>query len=647
MSKHFPLFIKSLLLLTIIAFFDRMLFIGFNQGLINGIEIKDVLHSAYWGLRFDASVSAFLALFSYLVAYIVGRLLKGNFLDTLRHALYASVTSLIMLEGADIIYFMESNHHLGYEALNWHKDTIGLILTAINTHLGAFFLHLFLILVALVVVWWIFCPVDDRLIFSTRKGWASQPELQLLLTILISIVLIRGGFQAIPLEPLHAQEIGDRQKAALALNGAYNALFFSVTHNEVRPIKLSIDSKIDTAAIFNKLYANNSNSLEPQGEFKPYNIVLILLEGWSASLMGSYGYERNMTPYFDALRSLSLTTYVMLAGGHRTTEGMFATLCSAQNPLGQTVAQSQLQNFEYLCLPHLLRAKGYSTAFFQGSQRNTSGTGAFAQLLGFSDSYGKVDVKQREYEENSRGVHDPDLYKFVLSKTRKLHKPFFVGINTNSTHDQQLPNGVEPVIKPDDKHGMILNMIHFADKALGSFIDTAQSDLSLANTIFVLVGDHTANVHSSNFNKYSVPFLIYAPNIVARRFVVRAASQRDIVPTLLDITGHSPIAQFTGKSLLEDDNGPYFADYYHDGILGWIEDDLLVEIPVTDSSAISCYDYRNDPLLKSPIQCQEKSLAMTHRALSFTKTVQQYLFSGKLRMVNEKENTDNKPLTQL
>lgn len=645
MSKHFPLFIKSLLLLTIIAFCERMLFIGFNQGLIDSMPIKDVFHSAYWGLRFDVAVSAFLALSSYLLAYIVGRLLKGNFLNTLRYALYVSVTLLIMLQGADTMYFMESGHHLGYEALDWYNNAIELILASINTYLGTFLLHLGLVLVTLVVVWWIFYPVDDRLIFSTRKGWDSQPELQLVLTILISIVLVRGGFQSTHLEPLHAQEIGDRQKATLALNGAYNALFFSVMHDEVRPIKLSIDSDIDTVAIFDKLYADSSQ--EPQREFKPYNIILILLESWPAVFMGSYGYERNMTPYFDALRSLSLTTYVMLAGGHRTTEGMFATLCSVQNPLGQSVAQSQLQNFEYLCLPHLLRAKGYSTAFFQGSHKNTSGTGAFAQLLGFSDSYGKADVKQREYEENSRGVHDPDLYEFVLSKTRKLSRPFFVGISTNSTHDYQLPNGVEPVIKPDNKHDMILNMMHFADRALGSFIDKVQSDPSLANTVFVLVGDHTANVHSSNFNKYSVPFLIYAPNIVVRRFIIRAASQRDIVPTLLDIMGHNPIAQFTGKSLLKDDNWPYFADYYHNGILGWIEDDLLVEIPVADSSAISCYDYRNDPLLKSPIQCQERSLAMTHRALSFTKTLQQYLFSGKLRMVNEKVNTDNKPLTQL
>ncbi len=183
-------------------------------------------------------------------------------------------------------------------------------------------------------------------------------------------------------------------------------------------------------------------------------MVLVFLESWSSVYMKSYGSAKDSTPYFDTLRKRSLTTNETLAGGHRTTEGLFATLCSWQNPLGETIAQSQLQNYDYNCLPELLRNRGYATAFFQGTLENTSGTGAFAQALGFEQSYGKRDIKTRQYEENSWGVQDPDLYHFVLGSLDKMPQPFFIGINTATTHDSQVPESFLQQMGQPDENGL-------------------------------------------------------------------------------------------------------------------------------------------------------------------------------------------------
>src|SRR5690606_15770647 len=148
--------------------------------------------------------------------------------------------------------------------------------------------------------------------------------------------------------------------------------------------------------------------------------IMILLESWSAPYQHAYGYDKQTTPFFDALRERSLTTLATTAGGHRTTEGIFSTMCSWQNPLGQTVAQSQLQNYPYHCLPAILAERQYHTAFFQGTLKNTSGTGAFAQLLGFRHSYGKEDVREHHYPQNSWGLQDPDLYRFTLEKLKAM-----------------------------------------------------------------------------------------------------------------------------------------------------------------------------------------------------------------------------------
>jgi len=88
------------------------------------------------------------------------------------------------------------------------------------------------------------------------------------------------------------------------------------------------------------------------------------------------------------------------------------------------VAQTSLQNNSYRCLPDILEQWGWHTAFFQGTHKETSGTGAFAQSLGFNRSYAKEDMPAGRYKHNYWGAHDPDIYDFVLDKLDTMPQPF-------------------------------------------------------------------------------------------------------------------------------------------------------------------------------------------------------------------------------
>lgn len=641
MPGQLLLFLKCLMALTLIALGERLLFFAYNTSLMGKLSLPELIHTALWGLRFDFAVAAILSLLAYLSSYIALRLLSASFLKVFRLLTYAAAFTLIVLQGADIMYFAEAGRHLGYEIFDFVTDAVALLATALTDHPLTFLLHMAL---AAAVVWLLsqlFREKEKYIFTAERKSrWFHLPELQLFPVLLITVILVRGGFQSVPQSPLSAQAIGDTHKATLALNGAYNALYFAFSEEHVQPVKLVMADELQQQALIRNLYpadtsvsmVSTSTSMQANSlEHKQYNVVMILLESWSAAYMKSYGFNRDVTPYFGALRTRSLTTYNMLAGGHRTTEGMFAVFCSAQNPLGQTIAQSQLQDFNYHCLPQLLREQGYYTAFFQGTNKNTSGTGVFAQMLGFTDSYGRKDVTHRQYEENSWGVHDPDLYRLVTEKMRAAKQPFFMGINTATTHDITLPSGVKPAFDPGTAEDPMLNTMHFADASLQNFIESVQQDNAIGPTVFVLVADHTSYLSSSNYRMYSVPFAINAPGIVAPRFVDRVASQRDIAPTLLQVLGVDAPAHFTGKSLLRDDQAPYFADYYHNGALGWVEGEQLLEFPVVDPGNYKCYDYRRDPVQSRSVPCKGDAEITLQHALAFTATSQNLLFSGHLR----------------
>jgi len=108
------------------------------------------------------------------------------------------------------------------------------------------------------------------------------------------------------------------------------------------------------------------------------------LESWT----GEYSNE-TVTPFFNELSKKSLTTVATVAGGQRTTEGIFAIFCSFQNPLGLTIPDGNLNFLNYSCLPEFLKKNGWSSLFIQGTRNETSNVGPFAQKVGFESSLGK------------------------------------------------------------------------------------------------------------------------------------------------------------------------------------------------------------------------------------------------------------------
>ncbi len=616
---HYLLLFGALLLT---ALGEKLLFALYHAPLRRGLGVGELLATLAWGVRFDLAVAALLTLLAWALVWLLIRLLRQP--PTRAFALGGglALASLVGLSGGDMLYFHEAGRHLGYEL----RDTLGsggeLALTALQSFPWMTLTQLGL-MAALVTL---YVRLGRRLALA-RAGWGL--ELSLLPVLLVSALLLRGGLQSVPLEPLHAQQIGDSRKATLTLNGAYNALFSSVTPYSVKPL-LTTEPTPAVRARIAALYPASSTAVVPNAE--PPNLVIVLLESWSGVYTGSYDYPLDTTPQFDALRAEGLSARAVLAGGNRTTEGMFATLCSAQNPLGGTVAQTQLQNYPYRCLPHLLREQGYSSAFFQGTLVNTSGTGAFANLLGFERNFGKGDLADPQLAQNSWGLHDPDLYRMALDQMRQLPRPFLVGINTNTTHDSLLPPGVAPGFPGVEPPAV--NTIHFADAALGDFIRAVRTDPALHNTLFVLVADHCGSAPPGGYQRHRIPLAIVGPGVTPR-VAERIATQRDIAPTVLELLGQPPAPWFSGKSLLHDDQGPYGADYYHAGLLGWAVGEHLTVQPIRAPDQVSCFRPLADPDLRHPVACVAADHQAAEDARRLTGLWQGLLFSGRTQHFGE------------
>lgn len=624
MLYYLRLFLLTLLLLLFLAQVEKGIFVFYHLEQFSDLSAGDILHALLWGIRFDLAIAGLFAFLAYITAYLGYRLLHRDFARALQHTCFIAATLLLLLHGADMLYYGEAGRHLGYELKEGLNSGASLALAATSSYVTPVLIQL-----SLLVPFYLLNRCLFRH-FSPTHGKPArllQAETMLIIAFLLSGLMVRGGLQPVPMEPLYSQSIGDSAKASIALNGAYNALFSSLTPHSINPLFTEPPGEKELAR-FRSMY--DSPLPEINGEPRASNVVVVLLESWSAAYMASYGHQQVSTPNFDRLRSEGLSTRAMLSGGSRTTEGMFATFCSAQNPLGQTVAQSQLQDYDYDCIPKILRRAGWQSAFFQATNKETSGTGSFAQLLGFQQSFGKKDIKQSgpQLEPNSWGYHDPDLYRFVLNQIRRMPQPFLVGINTNSTHDNHLPTGVKPLLSGNSRVDHYKNVLNFADDALNEFIETVRTSPELLDTIFVLVADHSGLTPPQPLQKHLIPFAILAPGLEPDMQDV-IASQRDIAPTLLQLLNISIPSHFSGFSLLNAASQPHYADYYHQGMFGWVEADRAVEFPIAAPGQMKCLSFEHGLDSDHIIPCEPNAVGMQQRALAFTHISQSLLFRGE------------------
>jgi len=636
----FLFFLSSLFLLVLAGFIFKIVFVVYNDATVSEMLLGEVAYALLWGLRFDFASAAMFSLLMSFVLWFLYRVTPEKKSPANKAALILLAISLvtqISFQVADSIYYTDAGRHVSYEMRDAVSDASGLFLTAMTQHtwfvLCSAVLGVVLLLLSLrfsqgLMVW----TCSNKCV-SLKFG--LQYEASLFCIVVVAMIFIRGGLTGLPQSVISAFKIGNSQQAVVTMNGSYSVIYgIFNSSKEVKRFAINLPEDINVNEVMKQLYPTASFEQTDKAG-KKYNLIFVFMEGWSAELMTSYGYDQKTTPFFDSLLEKSYAPLGIIAGGRRTTEGLFSALCSQQNPLGETVAQSSLQNFSYSCLPEILKNKGWSTAFFQGSHKETSGTGAFAQSMGFVESYAKEDMPEGRYQRNFWGAHDPDIYDFVITKIDAMPEPFLIGINTNSTHDTSLPDGVEPYFEDDDGRDKKRNVLYFADQAMREFFDKLKNKPYYKNTLFVFMSDHTSGRRSSRFAKYLIPGAIYAEDIVPVKKLDQFVSQRDIAPTMLEILDLPASPSFAGKSFYKsvekEPDDEYFSDYYNSGSIGWVRGHEIIETNISQPEIINCYSIDVNAMSLTGVECGVRAKKRSEQSLVFTSYSQERLFKGETK----------------
>lgn len=293
-------------------------------------------------------------------------------------------------------------------------------------------------------------------------------------------------------------------------------------------MSLKIEGKVDSMHVLRC-------SVVTKGVPVKRNVVVILMESMSASLMKTFGQEQHLTPTLDSLYNHSLAFTNCYSAGIHTNHGMTASLYSFPALMFRNLMKGTVTPHR-TGIPTVLKEYGYHNMFFMTHEAQYDNMKAFFTTNGYDEIFSQESYPKSEVV-NSFGVSDHYLFNYALNTINQRAakgKPFFATLLTISNHPPYvIPSYFKPKTKAPETQ-----IVEYADWAIGDFLKKAQRENWYKNTIFVIMADHGKLVGKATTEapeSYNhIPLMIFGPGVPSMRYD-GLATQVDVMPTLLSI----------------------------------------------------------------------------------------------------------------
>lgn len=298
------------------------------------------------------------------------------------------------------------------------------------------------------------------------------------------------------------------------------------------------------------------------------NLIMVQVEALQGFVVNQQIEGQEITPNLNQLLKESLyfpNFYYQTAHGN-TSDAEFTTQVSFY-PAKQGAAYFQYAHNHFHSLAHILKEQGYSTLAMHAYKPSYWNRANMYRTLGFERFYSRMDFTHDELL--GWGLGDNSFLRQGAQILKKENGPFYAFMVTLSSHHPYQAFSDYPHLKVGKYEGTFfgnyLKAVHYADEALGSFIQELKKSGLWDNSLVVIYGDHSG-IDSSNQEALlefldlpndaltwaclqKVPLFIHLPKEKLTGTVDTPGGQVDLLPTLLNLLGlNSP--KVMGQDLL-------------------------------------------------------------------------------------------------
>ena len=307
----------------------------------------------------------------------------------------------------------------------------------------------------------------------------------------------------------------------------------------------------------------------------PPSVILVVLEAVAArwTSLGNARYDTTPTLGAEARHALVFDNFYAHIG--RSSNSLAAMLLSTYPKLDFQDVTAQYPRLGGTSLAARFREHGYRTSFVTPSDLQWAGWKQFIAGRGFDRVRDHRDLACGELV-SSWGVADRCMVDDLIALLREDRgDPFFMMAWSQQTHHPYEPSpGTpaldlvrEPGIRDRYDLGRYLNVLHETDAQLARMFAAVRAAGLADNTLIVVTGDHGQafgyphNTYIQGRTIYeedvNVPLMLWLP---ARfRGAARPAaigSHVDLAPTIAELAGLPPAADWQGRSLFDASRAP-------------------------------------------------------------------------------------------
>ncbi len=606
--KYITLIILLLCSLLVCFQISRVVFYILNADFFD-LDLWGFLKSMFYGTRFDLSAILYLNSIILILWLIPLGYRKNLRFRKIMKWLFVTINSIALFANlADLIYFRFTLKRttadiFSYFGVGGEFDKLIPLFLKDFWYVAIIFIILVYILVKGYQL--IETRVVKNIEETSKLSYLIQSVI-LIVSLSLSVVGMRGGFQLRPINIITAGKYSQGNASAVVLNTPFTILQ-TIGKQELVPLKYFEQTEL--FSIYTPLHDSFPNNTIPKVHCGKKNIVLIIVESLSMEHVGFYNphlAKKSLTPFIDNIAQKSMTFYG-ISNGKKSIEGIPAIVSGVPTLMNTPFIGSPYSGNRFTSLPQILSKNGYSTAFFHGGENGTMGFDAYCKTAGFQSYFGKSEYPVKSDDDGSWGIWDEPYLQYFKKNMDGFKQPFFTTVFTLSSHHPfKIPSqyqGKFPVGKLP-----IQQTIAYTDFALKRFFESASKSAWFQNTLFVITADHTSEAelkeYQSDYGIFRIPIIFYDPtqdlSIYANQ---KVAQQIDIMPTIFSYVGlNSP--QFCFGNNLLDSNSIRFSVCYKQPNYQLVMNNYLIIFDGTKLQAV--YDIQCDKELKNNLIELEK-----------------------------------------
>ncbi len=544
------------------------------------------------GIRFDIKMLAFLYVPFFLLAFL-------PYVTTIKQPLwqkYLWVTlsflfslSLVTLFAIDASYYAYLKTRLSTEIFILMQDA-QLAWNFATRSYPLFWLVLGTVLIACVVTagkfWWqfqhvhrVYAAPKTSSVMTLPKRIRIRNALIALTYFLLSFGLwVLGGHGSTTpvglnwsavrkLSPLFLQELA--YNPAIKVFDGYGKKLPSISSKEIQAVAPWLNSQygsgskpavaistpnmpeLNLKGLFRHPIEPADTKLPPQ-----LNVVLVIMESYSAQRTGIFGNALKASPEFDRIAQEGILFSRFFSSGVITMRGVFSSLTGIPDTTNDwaTATPGLQQQSSPINL-----FTSHQKLYFIGGDVAWAGLGGFLfATIPHIQIYERSAFSQPRV--NSWGISDRHLFLETNKILAQQKKPFFAIIQTAHNHR---PYGIEPEdlaqlptkipnLETLRQNGFNSEIEFRAwqnhDYALGVWLRDLRAQAWADNTLFVFVGDHgvaydiPAQAHNAivknGLQQFHIPMLLWSPKWLRPGINTRIGSQPDVMPTIAGLMGY-------------------------------------------------------------------------------------------------------------